>query len=234
MSLLWQIAEFITLCVRRKYMGIHPGAHVGVHLILWLACVVLIGIGGTVVYYDISDYDYRDNYYYSSYYDDEDPAGIRNFFRMEQAELAFAVLILYAQTLSSLLLGGVCSHLPGSVTSYCSFWHASKPIGGTRLHEACRAQSTLLGLPLPDTQASTMRPLRRKECLSRIRTRRCNSTLNSLNSSRSPSQLESTASQTRRHMATTHRQALPCRPRLHQDSNHSQLGEAQQDIQARL
>lgn len=93
-SLLWQIAEFITLCVRRKYMGIHPGAHVGVHLILWLACVVLIGIGGTVVYYDIDDYENRDSYYYSSYYDDDDPASIHSFFRMEQAELAFSVLLL--------------------------------------------------------------------------------------------------------------------------------------------
>lgn len=93
-SLLWQVSEFITLCVRRNYMGIHPGAHVGLHLILWLGCCVLIGIGGTVTYYDANDYENRD-YYYSSYYDeDDDPASVRTFLRMEQAELALSVLLL--------------------------------------------------------------------------------------------------------------------------------------------
>jgi len=38
----WQTAEFITLCVRRN-RGIHPGAHVGLHLVIWLASAVAAG-----------------------------------------------------------------------------------------------------------------------------------------------------------------------------------------------
>ncbi|KXJ91662.1 hypothetical protein Micbo1qcDRAFT_57076 [Microdochium bolleyi] len=42
-ALCWQVAEFITLLVRRRavppYRGIHPGAHVGVHLLCWIGFV---------------------------------------------------------------------------------------------------------------------------------------------------------------------------------------------------
>ena len=34
LSLIWNCAEFITFCVNKR--GIHPGAHVGLDLILWL------------------------------------------------------------------------------------------------------------------------------------------------------------------------------------------------------
>lgn len=34
MSLIWQLAEHITLAVRRDWRPIHPGAHVGIHLLL--------------------------------------------------------------------------------------------------------------------------------------------------------------------------------------------------------
>ena len=98
MSLAWQIAEFITVCVRRNYIGIHPGAHVGVHLILWLALCALIGITGAIVHYDLGDYKYLQEYindddYYSSYYD-YDLSSVRSFLRMEEAELAISVLLL--------------------------------------------------------------------------------------------------------------------------------------------
>ena len=108
MSLCWQIAEFITVCVRRNYMGIHPGAHVGVHLILWLALCALIGITGAIVHYDLRDYqdlvDYvNDDDYYSSYYGYDDLSTVRSFLRMEEAELAIAVLLLYVDVLHKAL-----------------------------------------------------------------------------------------------------------------------------------
>ncbi len=38
-AILWQEAEFVALWVRRGSRGIHPGAHVGTHFILWLGCL---------------------------------------------------------------------------------------------------------------------------------------------------------------------------------------------------
>lgn len=106
MSLAWQIAEFITVCVRRNYIGIHPGAHVGVHLILWLALCALIGITGAIVHYDLGDYKDLQSYLddddsYSSYYGyyDVSLSSIRSFLRMEEAELAIAVLLLCVEFL---------------------------------------------------------------------------------------------------------------------------------------
>lgn len=57
-AVLWNIAEAITLIVRRRlYKGIHPGACVGVDLVLWLA------VGGISAYeilllVDTGDYSY--------------------------------------------------------------------------------------------------------------------------------------------------------------------------------
>lgn len=44
--LLWDAAEIITLVARRRpaYKGIHPGACVGVDLILWLGLTVGVGL----------------------------------------------------------------------------------------------------------------------------------------------------------------------------------------------
>ncbi|KAI1822907.1 hypothetical protein F4861DRAFT_512741 [Xylaria intraflava] len=42
-SAIWDIAEFITIGVRNNIArGIHPGAHVGVELVLWLAHIVAV------------------------------------------------------------------------------------------------------------------------------------------------------------------------------------------------
>lgn len=38
----WQIAEHITLAVRRGWRSIHPGAHVGVHLVLSVLAVLVV------------------------------------------------------------------------------------------------------------------------------------------------------------------------------------------------
>jgi hypothetical protein len=41
--ILWEAAEFITLCARGGRVGIHPGAHVGLHLVLWI--YLALGLG---------------------------------------------------------------------------------------------------------------------------------------------------------------------------------------------
>ncbi|KFX91285.1 hypothetical protein V490_05994 [Pseudogymnoascus sp. VKM F-3557] len=59
--LIWDIAEGITLIVRRRsYKGIHPGACVGVDLVLWLALGALSGVMAPAA-------SYSDVYSYSSY-----------------------------------------------------------------------------------------------------------------------------------------------------------------------
>lgn len=41
--ILWDLAEFVTACAR-KGRGIHPGAHVGVQLLAWLALGIDAGL----------------------------------------------------------------------------------------------------------------------------------------------------------------------------------------------
>ncbi|KAK3316804.1 hypothetical protein B0H66DRAFT_592929 [Apodospora peruviana] len=69
-ALIWDIAEGICILARGGHRGIHPGANVGVDLLLWLAltaCTVilwLIGIASSFLYvYCDSYYDYDYNYY---------------------------------------------------------------------------------------------------------------------------------------------------------------------------
>ncbi|KAI0840798.1 hypothetical protein F5Y06DRAFT_261798 [Hypoxylon sp. FL0890] len=78
LSILWNGAELITFAVRsRKDMkrGIHPGAHVGLHLCFWLACVfaVLITVGLDVSVQSILNNcteETNNSYSYYSYCDD--------------------------------------------------------------------------------------------------------------------------------------------------------------------
>ena len=44
-AMLWNIVEFITLCINRK--GIHPGAHIGLDILISCA---LLSAGGTSFY----------------------------------------------------------------------------------------------------------------------------------------------------------------------------------------
>lgn len=65
--LIWDIAEGITLIVRRRsYKGIHPGACVGVDLVLWLALGALSGAMIPVASYG-DGYNYISYDSYSSY-----------------------------------------------------------------------------------------------------------------------------------------------------------------------
>jgi hypothetical protein len=83
MCLLWSGAELITRWIRTAHVGITPGAHVGVLLIIWLACGIVGGLLSAVApwitsdYYDSyrgssSCYNYTTGYYERCDDDDED------------------------------------------------------------------------------------------------------------------------------------------------------------------
>ncbi|KAI1744187.1 hypothetical protein F4680DRAFT_406525 [Xylaria scruposa] len=82
-SIIWNTAELITYCVRLRketQRGIHPGAHVGLHLIFWLVGVFAVLLTVSVylsVAYDIAycarKDDDDDSYYSRSYCSDYEP-----------------------------------------------------------------------------------------------------------------------------------------------------------------
>ncbi|GAP84885.1 hypothetical protein SAMD00023353_0802070 [Rosellinia necatrix] len=103
-SILWNTAELITYCVRlRKEVqrGIHPGAHVGLHLIFWLAGAFAILL--TVTVYSQASYslqsceeggydsDYR--YYGYSYCSEYQPY---DYFRWNVLPVLRATLAIFA------------------------------------------------------------------------------------------------------------------------------------------
>lgn len=109
MSILWQIAEYTTLFVRRSiYRPIHPGAHVGMHLILWvLALLVTVSCCFTLSYALVSwtvdsqcsdtvygYYTSGDSYVYCDYYNFSSDAQARMYLGMLEAVTAFSVLML--------------------------------------------------------------------------------------------------------------------------------------------
>ncbi|KAI8944105.1 hypothetical protein F4801DRAFT_255512 [Xylaria longipes] len=75
-SIIWNTAELITYCVRLRketQRGIHPGAHVGLHLIFWLVGIFAILLSASVylsVAYDVHNCEHSDDddsYSYSYY-----------------------------------------------------------------------------------------------------------------------------------------------------------------------
>lgn len=112
MSIIWQLAEHITLAVRKSWRSIHPGAHVGVHLILWvLAIFVVLGLSvslaGELDNYTvdpdcIEDSDYSGGYYssygqtYCYYNTFPSQAAANKYFRMLEALTVFSVFLLIA------------------------------------------------------------------------------------------------------------------------------------------
>ncbi|KAI1485584.1 hypothetical protein F5X96DRAFT_321593 [Biscogniauxia mediterranea] len=68
-SLIWSIAELITICARSGHRGIHPGAHVALHLLLWLGFIVGLGLTGYLLTFATLYGDYYDYYeYYGNNY----------------------------------------------------------------------------------------------------------------------------------------------------------------------
>ncbi|KAH8195077.1 hypothetical protein TruAng_010753 [Truncatella angustata] len=85
-ALVWDIAELITICARGKKRGIHPGAHVALHLLLWLGFCAAVGLSAWLVAFELEC-----DYYCRYYYDYEDSSG---YLSVMQAELAFLSLLL--------------------------------------------------------------------------------------------------------------------------------------------
>ncbi|KAI1430178.1 hypothetical protein F5Y12DRAFT_6464 [Xylaria sp. FL1777] len=83
-SILWNAAELITYFVRlRKQVqrGIHPGAHVGLHLLFWIAGVfaslltisVYLGVASVLQQCEHEDDEDNNHYYYDDYCDEYKP-----------------------------------------------------------------------------------------------------------------------------------------------------------------
>lgn len=83
--ILWESAELITLCARGGKLGIHPGAHVAMHLIFWLYHAVGLAFFSIYIVWDISS-----EYSYYNYYGYENP----NAGKIYAALTFFAIMLL--------------------------------------------------------------------------------------------------------------------------------------------
>lgn len=69
LALIWQGSEFISICSSSKRRsGIHPGAHVALHLLIWLIAAAAVAFVTTSVIFD-HDVLEQDEWYYSTYDD---------------------------------------------------------------------------------------------------------------------------------------------------------------------
>ncbi|KKY34794.1 hypothetical protein UCDDA912_g05223 [Diaporthe ampelina] len=105
-SIIWQLAEHITLAVRLDWRSIHPGAHVGVHLVLWVLAILVVPSLCLSLSYEMADYTIRadcerdgDGYYTGSssscyWYSFPSQGAADGYFRLLEAISAFAVLML--------------------------------------------------------------------------------------------------------------------------------------------
>lgn len=82
MAILWTMAEFLTLCASKERRGIHPGAHVGLHLII----AILTGLGAAFAGWVTIEYPYYYDYDY-----DMLPRLVNSLLR---ALFAFSILLL--------------------------------------------------------------------------------------------------------------------------------------------
>ncbi|KAM7188633.1 hypothetical protein V8F33_010498 [Rhypophila sp. PSN 637] len=57
-SIVWQAIEFMAMCARPDRRGLYPGAHVGVHICICLACVATMGYVGIWVSEGNHDWKY--------------------------------------------------------------------------------------------------------------------------------------------------------------------------------
>lgn len=105
-SIVWQLAEFITIAARKSRRPIHPGAHVGVHLILWFLSILVVPTLFISLAYTLDDYSIEGDcgsnggssysYQYCSYYTFASQAAADSYFRLMEALSAFSVLLLVA------------------------------------------------------------------------------------------------------------------------------------------
>jgi hypothetical protein len=97
-AIIWQAAEFITVWASKTNRGIHPGANVALHLVIWLVAILAVGFLATFVAWDVdqlgdiqTDPD-SSSYYPSEYYTyDADTFATR--LKLEETLLAFSFLL---------------------------------------------------------------------------------------------------------------------------------------------
>lgn len=105
----------MTQLCKKWQSGIHPGAHVGVSLILWLAAIICTGFFGALYGDSVGwDYDYQDCERYSrqsdgNYYSDSGHCPSESE-RSTQRSLAIVTLVFLASAgvLSFFLFVGAC------------------------------------------------------------------------------------------------------------------------------
>ncbi|KAB5545859.1 hypothetical protein GE09DRAFT_221626 [Coniochaeta sp. 2T2.1] len=99
LAIIWQAAEFITIWASSKNHGIHPGANVALHLIIWLVAILAVGFLATFVSFDLDQLSrIRDNSNNgsgssSSYYDNYDAPTFARLVQLEETLLAFSALL---------------------------------------------------------------------------------------------------------------------------------------------
>ncbi|TDZ39263.1 hypothetical protein C8035_v006275 [Colletotrichum spinosum] len=86
-ALIWDIAELVTICARGGRRGIHPGAQVGVHLVLWLAFAAAAGVESITIYF-------RDSYDSYTSYSGSRVAFVNKIIAMQNTVLALTSLLL--------------------------------------------------------------------------------------------------------------------------------------------
>ena len=85
LAIIWVTADFVAICVSREQRGIHPGAHVALHLIIWLLAAVTVGFLGFYI-----SYSYGSDTGTSEYFA---PTGFK-ILLIERTLLAFSCLLL--------------------------------------------------------------------------------------------------------------------------------------------
>ncbi|KAK0637000.1 hypothetical protein B0T17DRAFT_613650 [Bombardia bombarda] len=89
LALIWNTAELLTVCFSKDRRGIHPGAHVAFHLIIWLAAAVTVAWLAVSTAYLLED----DSYYYS-YYSSRTVFAYQNSTSLHNCILAFIIFLL--------------------------------------------------------------------------------------------------------------------------------------------
>jgi hypothetical protein len=97
LCIIWSGVELIVRAVRKWKSGMHPGAHVGVCLLVWLAAAFVSGIEATYLavytYYD-DEYDYDSRCWNSAIHEYEECDNDRNYRRKGVATAACVFTVL--------------------------------------------------------------------------------------------------------------------------------------------
>lgn len=163
--IVWNLAELTTFWVRsqranKTRRGIHPGAHIGMHLIFWLACVFGIFMSLAYLFSARSSIEYcseeDDDYYYGSSYCDYYSGD--NFITSLRALLAmwclaiithfvlFVLACIDTSQRNRLRPAGVVYAQPGAVAPYVASHGTYPPVA---YYPAAPQQAYMSGIPAP-------------------------------------------------------------------------------------